>query len=613
MVDLTKYVGKEGIVIDGNFSFRGEKKSIDSLINEMSEDGLRIDYINTTGELVRVSVTAQNGIRPDKHGERSGWYVFNQTGDYQNCVWGNWRTGAQGKWSSVDPNQLSDTQRQILKAKLEEAKAQGEEHKKRRQDEVAEEVKDRFEKYIDSSDHAYLVAKKVLNNCGLKEQAGSLVVPLYDSTTGQMRSLQYITKQGKKRFVSASEVKGNVFPIGFQLSQLKDLERLVVVEGVATGVSINLATNWPVLVVFSATFGLEAIQKIRQKTQARLIIAFDNDKSGVGQQNADECVKSFVNTTSNLPSIIGDYNDLHQRYGLEAVKQEIENFGLGIKRYSVKNLIGSPPPIVWLVDRLIPLKSPGVLSSVGGIGKSFLALQLALNLAKGGGKLLGKDILEQGNSVVLSSEDNQEEIHRRINTLDPDGERFDATYDVFVYTIADHGKPMILLTEDNITAQATELIEELKTIPDLKLVVFDPIQSFVGASSPISSSNESAQLWCSFCASISAQLGATTLSIHHMNKSGLVGTESSMEARQSIRGASSIVDGMRFALALWLANDYEDVCIEQGVAPEPTRVVRASVVKTNSGDVDTSVMTLFRGINSPVLDLIENNKKITIV
>ena len=36
-------------------------------------------------------------------------------------------------------------------------------------------------------------------------------------------------------------------------------------------------------------------------------------------------------------------------------------------------------------------------------------------------------------------------------------------------------------------------------------------------------------------------------------------------------------------------------------------------VKTNSGDVDTSVMTLFRGINSPVLDLIENNKKITIV
>jgi len=89
-----------------------------------------------------------------------------------------------------------------------------------------------------------------------------------------------------------------------------------------------------------------------------------------------------------------------------------------------------------------------------------------------------------------------------------------------------------------------------------------------------------------------------------MNKSGLVGTESSMEARQSIRGASSIVDGMRFALAMWLSNDYEQICIQEGVKPEPTRVVRASVVKTNSGDVDTSVMTLFRGNDSPVLDVL---------
>ena len=89
------------------------------------------------------------------------------------------------------------------------------------------------------------------------------------------------------------------------------------------------------------------------------------------------------NSVVKLPSIIGDFNDLHQQVGLESVKQEIEDFGLGIKRYAIKNLIGSPPPIEWLVDRFIPLKAPGVLSSVGGIGKSFLALQLALNLAKG--------------------------------------------------------------------------------------------------------------------------------------------------------------------------------------------------------------------------------------
>ncbi len=45
MVDLRKYVGEEGIVIDENFQFRGQKKSIDSLINEMTDDGLFIDLI----------------------------------------------------------------------------------------------------------------------------------------------------------------------------------------------------------------------------------------------------------------------------------------------------------------------------------------------------------------------------------------------------------------------------------------------------------------------------------------------------------------------------------------------------------------------------------------
>jgi len=604
MTDLTKYLGNEGLIIDENFHFRGGKKSIDSLINELTNDGLVVDYINTTGELVRVPVRAGVGVRPDKFGERSGWYVFNETGDYQNCVWGNWRTGLQGKWSSVDVNTLNSSERQVLKSKLDEAIRQGEEDKKRRQDEVAKEVNERFKLCNDIVEHPYLSAKKLKNNYGLKELNGNLIIPVANSTTGELRSLQYISKKGEKRFVSASEVKGNVFPIGFSLNSVSDIQKIVVVEGVATGISVHLATGLPVIVVFSATFGLDALTKLRERTKAQFIISFDNDSNAVGQNKAQECASAVHNSIIRLPSVTGDFNDLHLEQGLEAVKLEIEGGGLGIKQYSIKNLIGSPPPIEWLVDRFIPLKSPGVLSSVGGIGKSFLALQLALNLAKGEGKFLGKNILQTGSSVVLSSEDNQEEIHRRINALDQGGDRFNSPYDVYVYTIADHGKPMILLTEDNITAQAVELVEELKTIPDLKLVVFDPIQSFVSANSPISSSNESAQLWCSFCASISAQLGVTTLSIHHMNKSGLVGTESSMEARQSIRGASSIVDGMRFALAMWLSNDYEQICIQEGVKPEPTRVVRASVVKTNSGDVDTSVMTLFRGNDSPVLDVL---------
>ncbi len=609
MTDLTEILGSEGLVLDQNFAFKGKGKSVDDCIEQMQSDGLRVDFINNSGELVRVSVGASLNTRPDKSNEKSGWYVFNETSDFQVCVWGNWRTGLQGKWSSVDVNTLSSADKQRLKTELDKAVQKREEDKKTRQQEVADEVKERFGSLQYVTQHQYLDVKKVNKNLGLKELNGNLIVPIY-STRNELRSLQYISKKGEKRFVSASEVSGNVFPIGFSLNRLADLETVVICEGVATGSSINEATNIPVLVVFSAMFGMKAIENIRKIANAKIYICFDNDKSGVGQQKAKECATAFSNCLIRLPSDVGDFNDLHLEQGLEAVKLEIEGGGLGIRQYSIRNLVGSPPPVRFLVDRLIPLSSPGVFSSVGGVGKSFLSLQLALNIANGNGTFLGKNILEAGNSVILSSEDNQEEIHRRIDILDPMGSRFNALYDVFVYTIADRGRPMILLNEDDITAQATELVEELKTIPDLKLVVFDPIQAFVGASSPISSSNESAQLWCSFCASISAQLGCTTLSIHHFSKSGLVGVESSMEARSYIRGASSIVDGMRFALAMWLGNDWEEVCIEQGEEPNPMKVVRASVVKSNSGDVDTSVMTLFRKDGSPVLDVLEKDSKV---
>ena len=103
-------------------------------------------------------------------------------------------------------------------------------------------------------------------------------------------------------------------------------------------------------------------------------------------------------------------------------------------------------------------------------------------------------------------------MHRRIASLDPLGLRFQSEYDVYVFPIPEQKEPMILLREEGITSQATELVEELKTIPNLKLVVFDPLQAFTTGN--ISSSNEVGQLWGSYCANISARLGITLSLIH---------------------------------------------------------------------------------------------------
>ena len=107
--------------------------------------------------------------------------------------------------------------------------------------------------------------------------------------------------------------------------------------------------------------------------------------------------------------------------------------------------------------------------------------------------------------------------------LDPANARLGMKEDVYAYTIPDTGKPLILVQDNaqglNLTQQADELLEELSQIPNLKLVVLDPIQAMSAA--PLSSSNEAAQLFMQLCSSIAAQFDCVCLSIHHMNKAAL--------------------------------------------------------------------------------------------
>ena len=167
---------------------------------------------------------------------------------------------------------------------------------------------------------------------------------------------------------------------------------------------------------------------------------------------------------------------------------------------------------------------------------------------------------------------------------------------------------MILLRDEGVTSQAQELVDELKTIPNLQMVVFDPLQAFTTAS--VSQSNEAGQLWGSYCANISARIGCTTLTVHHLNKGALTNdSDDALSHRSEIRGASSITDSVRFAIAMWLADEEtcEKICLEQGKDMDRMAVVKAALVKSNSGNVDYSVKTLVR--NGAVLEILDENKK----
>ncbi len=615
MADLTEYFGKAGLVVDKNFAFSGANKSLSDLISEMQGNGLVVDFIDTSGELVRVPVSATASNRPDKTNERSGWYVYNQLDADFVCLYGNWRTSLEQKFTSYNTNEMTVAQKRDLQVKVEEAQLRREEAKKTKQDEVALYVKDKFAKAGEVKEHKYLTDKRVENHGLRLTSTNNLMIPLHtiikSSDTGllvsRIRSLQYIFPDGTKKFASGGEVRGNIFLIGVEHHLLPTLETLVICEGYATGASIYEATGLPCAVVFSANFCLTATTRLRAITNSKFLLALDNDTSGVGEKCANEVASAVSNCMVRLPSVIGDFNDLANAKGEDQLKLELLESKFNIRQYAIRNLVEEPKPIEWLVDSFIPLGKPGIIAAIGGVGKSLSMIQLALGIALGG-KWWGKPILQKGSSVIFAAEDDLAEVHRRIDALDPLGLRFQSEYDVYVFPIPEQKEPMILLREEGITPQATELVDELKNIPNLQLVVFDPLQAFTTGN--ISSSNEVGQLWGSYCANISARLEVSCISVHHLSKSALSNdSDDALSHRAEIRGASSLVDSVRFAIAMWLADEdtCEKICIQEGVEIDRMSVVKAGLVKSNSGNVDYKTKTLIR--RGAVLEILDENKK----
>jgi hypothetical protein len=81
-----------------------------------------------------------------------------------------------------------------------------------------------------------------------------------------------------------------------------------------------------------------------------------------------------------------------------------------------------------------------------------------------------------------------------------------------------------------------------------------------------------------------------------MSKAGLQSQESSWDSRSSIRGSAAIVDGHRMAATISITDEKtaENICADEGLDFDRTRVVNFQIVKANSNEIDTNAMTLIR-------------------
>lgn len=271
-------------------------------------------------------------IKPDDYGPGFyglGWFEAKGRLKLQ-----NWNSGKTDTGQTMTPEQRAEQEQRIREH---EAK----QDQKRRDDaEIAERATQQAaelyagaEPVTEPGQHEYLIAKRLPSAPGgLRVDRKTLLIPVYNEA-GQIQTVQKIfpdpdTGERERRFHRHTSTKNGFLFLG-EKGEVKKTGIALIAEGYATAATIHHVTELPVFVGFSADGLLPVAEMIRRKyPDVNIIICGDNDKSGVGQQTAQQAAEAtnskFIIPAFN-PGEYGDYNDLYAQQGAETMTEQIKS------------------------------------------------------------------------------------------------------------------------------------------------------------------------------------------------------------------------------------------------------------------------------------------------
>ncbi len=295
----------------------------------MAREGIITDEpIIPDGELHRFHV---NG---DKPGIKDGFYALHSINDIYAGMFGWWchNSGEHITWCSKHKEDMSLEESRVFSDQVNKSKRLHEEEKKKRQSEAREIAKRIWsESKPATNDHPYLV-KKGVKAFGVRVSADDkLIIPLF-GIDKQLQTLQFISSEGEKRFLSGGMISGNYLPIG---KMRKQTDKLYIGEGYATCMTIYQVTGCAVACAFNCGNLLPVVRAIRAKLiEAEIIIVADNDiytDNNPGLKKAQEAAAS-IGVKYVYPDFTGidvsskptDFNDLMRLTNGAEVKRQLE-------------------------------------------------------------------------------------------------------------------------------------------------------------------------------------------------------------------------------------------------------------------------------------------------
>lgn len=275
-----------------------------------------------------------------------------------------------------------------------------------------------------------------------------------------------------------------------------------------------------------------------------------------------------------------------------------------------------PPEQEWLVHSVIPFGRGGVFAAPGDTGKGMLLVDLACKVATHETPgmdasvfptALGHRIARRGAVVLLSAEDDTDELNRRVRALHPDMP-IEAKRRLHILPYPDmmNRAPTYMVGDANKVDATVEFIEvrkELLGMTGLALVIMDPVSAFAGVD--LTSASTSQQVGNALD-KLAKDLGCTVIGSHHLTKGDRrYPIATAADARHAIGGAGQLLNALRFAYALWAPGETKerDVLARMGRDHVNNAVYMGAVVKANANS-DRHIQTYARNLQTGLLEIV---------
>lgn len=270
---------------------------MNEILAHLADNGLTPGELTLDGKIHRFQVD-------NKDTKKSGWYVgysnfTRKSGEnFYVVTYGNYKTGDTFKFIS-DGIKLSPEDKKALKEQLSKAKKLSDELRIIQQEQVSHDVQAKWDSLSDTGVSDYLNKKQIADckDLGIKfSPKEGFYVPMRD-IDGKLWSVQKIQNDGGKFFFPGGRVEGCFHVIG----NINKSETLYLCEGFATGASIHMALDMPIVISFNSGNLPKVAKLMKDKHSSKtFIICGDDDRDAKkpdgmpynpGRESAEEAAR----------------------------------------------------------------------------------------------------------------------------------------------------------------------------------------------------------------------------------------------------------------------------------------------------------------------------------